>query len=289
MRIPAYAKINLYLDVMERREDGFHNIKSIMHRVTLCDYVSARKLGEKGQSITVLCPSAEIPQGEGNLVWRAAKLFFDEFDITEYDVEFTVEKNIPVSAGLAGGSADAAAAIVLLNELYGVNAGADKLCEIGARLGSDIPFCIAGKTSLTTGRGEIMTPIDSALDLNFVIAKGGEGVSTPAAYRKIDELYENELARDFGDLDASLSAVKSGEIDALVKAMYNTFEDVVLPYHKEASEAKEYMLKNGALGAMLSGSGPSVFGIFSTEEEAVTLAKALCTMGYSAHACRSLK
>ena len=289
MRIPAYAKINLYLDVMERREDGFHNIKSIMHRVSLCDYVSAEKNDLGGNVINITCGSLEIPSGEGNLVWRAAKAFFEHFRIDGYNVTFDIEKNIPVSAGLAGGSTDAAAALKLLNELYGTNASVYELCEIGALIGSDVPFCVVGGTCLALGRGEELEYLSSALDLTFVIAKAGEGVSTPAAYRRIDEKYGDSLSEDFGSLESAMRAVNNGDTQLLVRSMYNTFESVVLDYHAEASRAKKIMLSaDGSVGAMLSGSGPSVFGIFKDTESAEKVKDTLASLGYSAHVCKSI-
>lgn len=289
MRIPAYAKINLYLDVMERREDGFHNIKSIMHTVSLCDYVSAEMSDLGGNVINITCGSFEIPSGEGNLVWKAAKAFFDHFGITDYNVSFNIEKNIPVSAGLAGGSTDAAAALKLLNELYGTNASVYELCRIGALIGSDVPFCVVGGTCLALGRGEELEYLPSSLDLTFVIAKAGEGVSTPAAYKKIDEKYGESLSGDFGNLESALRAVKDGNGEMIVKNMYNTFESVVLDYHAEASKAKEIMLSaEGSIGAMLSGSGPSVFGIFTDENAADKVKNTLASLGYSTHVCKSI-
>ena len=288
MKIPAYAKINLFLDVMEKREDGFHNIRSIMHRITLCDYLSCEKAEGEGNLINVTCAKAEIPCGKDNLVWCAAKLFFDTFGIADYKVDFVIEKHIPMAAGLAGGSADAAAALLLLNELYDVHASTEKLCEIGARLGSDIPFCIDGVTSITTGRGEIMEKIDCSPDFIFVVSKGGEGISTPKAYRQIDEMYGDTLKDNFGDLDGALEAVKEGDSAKLAKYAYNTFESVVLPIHAEASAAKKIMLENGAVFAMLSGSGPSVFGVFKTMTEAEITSAILSDAGYDSHVCRSL-
>ncbi len=288
MKIPAYAKINLFLDVMEKREDGFHNIKSIMHRITLCDYLSCEKADGDENFINVTCPTADIPQGEENLVWRAAKLFFDTFGITDYKVDFVIEKHIPVAAGLAGGSADAAAALLLLNELYGINATTEKLCEIGAILGSDVPFCIDGVTSITTGRGEVMEKIDCRPDFIFVVCKGGEGISTPRAYRQIDEMFGDTLKEDFGDLSGAVDAVIAGDAKKLSKYAYNTFESVVLPIHAEAANAKKIMLENGAVLSMLSGSGPSVFGVFASAKEAECVSAMLTEAGYDSHVCRSL-
>lgn len=288
MKIPAYAKINLYLDVMERRPDGFHNIKSIMHRVNLCDYVTVIKNGEGVGNITVNCGAAPLPCGEGNLVWKAAKRFFEYTGINDYSLHIDIEKHIPISAGLAGGSADAAATLVALNEEYETGLDSDELCKIGANIGSDVPFCISGRTSLAEGRGEILTEIDNTLDLIFVIAKGGDGVSTPAAYGLIDDKFGASLSDEFGDLNGMIAALKNGDVILLEKLLYNTFEEVVLPFHKEASTAKSYMLQHGAVAAMLSGSGPSVFGIFSGKEEASVVCRALKSMGYDAHVCRSL-
>jgi len=288
MKVPAYAKINLYLDVMERRPDGFHNIRSIMHRVSLHDFVTVTKIDGECGSITVNCGDAPIPAGEGNLVWKAAKRFFEYTDIKDYSIHIDIEKHIPISAGLAGGSADAAATLVALNSEFSTDLTNDELCSIGALIGSDVPFCIAGRTTLCEGRGEILTDIDAKLDLLFVIAKGGDGVSTPAAYGRIDEKFGTSLSEEFGKLDEMLGAIRNGDVKGLEGLIYNTFEEVVLPYHKEASYAKEFMLSNGATSALLSGSGPSVFGIFSSVVAAENVCNELKAYGYEAHVCNSL-
>ncbi len=288
MRIEAYAKINLYLDVMGRRPDGFHNIRSIMHRVSLCDYITVTQISGDNGDIIVNCGDAPLPKGEGNLVWKAAKIFFEYTKIEEYSVAIDIEKHIPISAGLAGGSADAAATLVALNEIFKTNLTHSELCGLGAVIGSDVPFCISGRTSLAEGRGEIITDIDSKLEMLFVIAKGGEGVSTPRAYGKIDEKFGDSLSEEFGDLQGMLSAVKSGDVNGICKHLYNTFEEVVLRDHAEASMAKTVMLENGAAVAMLSGSGPSVFGIFTDEKDAESVCQKLSLLGYESHVCRSL-
>ena len=289
MRIPAFAKINLYLDVMEKRPDGFHNIKSIMHRVSLCDYVSAEKNNCGGNVINVNCGDAPIPSGEGNLVWKAANAFFARYGIDDYSVSFDIEKHIPVSGGLAGGSTDAAAALVLLNELYSVGASAYELCELGACIGSDVPFCVIGGSCITLGRGEKLESLPTSLKLKLVIAKGGEGVSTPAAYRRIDDMYGERLSDDFGSFEKAVSSVCSADADSLADAMYNTFESVVLDSHREAAFAKSFMESSaGCIKAMLSGSGPSVFGIFRDTESAIHVRDALAQRGYDAHVCESV-
>ena len=289
MRIPAYAKINLYLDVMDKRSDGFHNIKSVMHRVSLCDYVSAEKSDKGGNIIFVNCGEAPIPSGEGNLVWKAADKFFKHNNINNYSVSFEIEKHIPISGGLAGGSTDAAAALVLLNELYETGLSIYELCEIGALVGSDVPFCIVGGTCITLGRGEELEALPAGLKLNLVIAKAGDGVSTPAAYRAIDDKYCDGLIEDFGDFNAVVSAVCSSDAEALANTMYNIFESVVIPVHPQAAKAKDFMLDcDGCMGAMLSGSGPSVFGIFKTADYASYACDKLISMGYDAHTCVSI-
>ncbi|MCI9449151.1 MAG: 4-(cytidine 5'-diphospho)-2-C-methyl-D-erythritol kinase [Clostridiales bacterium] len=288
IRIPAFAKINLYLDVMNRREDGFHEIKSIMHSVSLCDYISAEKLDTCDGAVSLSCTNEKLSLGEDNLVVRAARAFFEFFGIGGYGVQLHIEKNIPISAGLAGGSTDAAAALLLLNDLYKIHAEKAELCRIGEKLGSDVPFCIIGGTCLTLGRGEVIHKLDSNLNLSLVIAKGGEGVSTPAAYRMIDQKFADTLVEDFGNLNDALNAVTIGDTDLLAHTCYNTFEDVVLPAHAEAREAKQIMQNECALCAMLSGSGPSVFGVFGDETEAERVADLLRKRGYEAAACRSV-
>ncbi len=288
MKTNAYAKINLYLDVMDRTPEGFHNIKSVMHSVSLCDCVSAERGNVTGQHISVICDKGHVPSGEKNIVWKAAKAFFEYFGIKDYDVAFVIEKHIPMAAGLAGGSTDAGAAIKLLNELFGVGADLDTLLKIGASVGSDVPFCMLGGTALCTGRGEVMEKLDSKLRLTFVIAKGGEGVSTPAAYRMIDEKYGDNLAQDFASVELMLRAVENGDTALVAKALYNTFESVVLPTHAKAREAKALMLSSGAECAMLSGSGPSVFGVFGDTEKAEGVCEKLKFMGYDASVCRSI-
>lgn len=288
MKVPAYAKINLYLDVMERRSDGFHNIRSIMHRVSLHDLITVTKTDGKRGSITVNCGEAPLPAGESNLVWKSAKRFFDYTGINDYSIHIDIEKHIPISAGLAGGSADAAATLVALNGEFNTDLANEELCSIGALIGSDVPFCISGRTTLCEGRGEILTNIDTKLDLLFVLAKGGDGVSTPAAYGRIDEKFGTSLSEEFGNLNGMLDALGNGEVKKIESYVYNTFEDVVLPYHKEASFAKQYMLDNGATSALLSGSGPSVFGIFGCIDTAEKVCNELRLLGYDAHVCTSL-
>lgn len=287
MRLPAYAKINLYLDIMEKRTDGFHDIKSIMHTVSLSDNIVAESFDCGDERTIILESDGDLPTDKNNLVWRAADRFFEYFHINRYKVRFQIEKNIPISAGLAGGSSDAAAAIKLLNKLYDVNASTDELCKIGAEIGSDVPFCILGGTCAAYGRGEKLEKIDSNARLRLLIANGGEGVSTPAAYKRADEIYNDSLKEDFGDINKVKLAIEKDDIKTLSKYAYNAFEEIVLPIHSEAANAKKIMLCNGAVHSMLCGSGPSVFGIF---EDAASRDKAFDVLkesGYRVFACET--
>ena len=285
MRIPAYAKINLFLDVVGVRDDGFHAIKSIMHAVTLCDYVSAEKREPCGKSISVTCRDSEVPEGKTNLVYRAAEEFFSHFGIDQYSVDFVIEKNIPVAAGLAGGSSDAAAALKLLSELYGIDKKA--LYPVAEKIGSDVPFCLMGGTCVTEGRGEILTPLACDAEYDFVICKAGEGVSTPAAYKAIDLKFGDDVNKCHGHIEKSVSAVSANDPNAVAESLYNIFEEVVLPAHEQARTIRSILLENGALGALLSGSGPSVFGIFKNCRDAVNAAEVLESRGFVPHVCRS--
>ena len=173
-----------------------------------------------------------------------------------------------MEAGLAGGSTDAAAVLRLLNELYGTPFDTEKLCSIGAKLGADVPFCITGGTYLCEGIGEVLTKMPHMPDCYIVVARGGEGVSTPVAYGLVDDKWDRDFTKSGGDFNALGSAISNGDIKGITDAMYNIFEGVILPSHSVASKLKEIMLDCGAMGSMMSGSGPSVFGIFDSEDAA---------------------
>ena len=223
-----------------------------------------------------------------NLAVKAAYAFLDACGIEDFDISIEIKKNIPVSAGLAGGSTDAAAVIRLLNEAFETSLPDEKMSEIGASVGSDVPFCIKGGTAFVTGRGEKLCTLEQTPELVLVVAKGGVGVSTPAAYRMIDEKFKDGLNEDFGNIDGMLSAIKEQNSCDFLKNLYNTFEEVVLPDHPTAGKIKEYMLSNGALGPLLSGSGPSVFGVFESTEEAQSVSEYFNSLGYSSFVCRTV-
>lgn len=276
LKSKAYAKINLYLDVTGIRDNGYHNIKSIMQTVDLCDEITVERLdADTGtKQIGLTCSDPAVPTGEKNIAYKAAIAFFAEAGIESCSCRIHIGKHIPMEAGLAGGSTDAAAVLRLLNKLYGEPFDTDGLCRIGARLGADVPFCIVGGTCLCEGIGEMLTPLPPMPDCHIVVARGGEGVSTPAAYGLIDERWNREFTASGGDYDSLYAALDGGDICGMADSMYNIFEDVILPNHSVASRLKEIMQACSAAGAMMSGSGPSVFGVFESVDDAKKAADA---------------
>lgn len=266
----APAKINLFLDVTAKRADGYHDIRSIMQTVDLCDTVTVESLdaatGEAEISLT--CSDSALPCDEKNLAHKAATAFFGAVGMESYSCRIHIDKVIPMEAGLAGGSSDAAAVLRLLNELYGSPLSQDELCKAGASVGADVPFCIVGGTCLCEGIGEMLTQLPPMPDSHIVVARGGKGVSTPVAYRMVDERWDNNFSVSGGDFEKISSALSVGDLCEIADGMYNIFEDVILPGHPVASRLKEIMVECGAIGAMMSGSGPSVFGLFLNKDDA---------------------
>ena len=262
----AYAKINLYLDVMAKREDGYHDIKSVMLQVGLYDEVTVERDG--GVDIRLLDLCGELPDGEENIAYRCADAFLRYYDLRE-GVTIRLKKRIPIAAGLGGGSSNAASALLALRTLYAPALSDEKLECMAAWLGSDVPFFIRGGTMHCTGRGERIAPLPPLTAGWFVIVKPPEGFSTPAMYRRLDEL-PPEPARP----DGMTAALESGDIRAVAAALYNSFERAVPP--DSAVRAIEDALRvHGALAAMLSGSGSAVFGLFDREDTAHAAAGAL--------------
>lgn len=271
----ANAKINLFLDVTSVREDGFHNIKSIMQSVSLCDTLFVSTTESDRTEIVIKSDAENLPLDENNLIYVSAKKYLEYFAINA-KIEITLQKQIPIGAGLGGGSADAAATLRALNKIFG-RASRDELLSLAAKIGSDVPFCLVGGTALCEGKGEIMTPISFDGEMYLVIAIGKERVSTPQAYRALDELNNFVFTPDpRGDL--LFRDMSCGKLS--VDNFYNIFEDVTnLP---EIQKIKEILIKNGAEFAMMSGSGPSVFGVFADRQSACFAAEKLTSEGFSA-------
>ncbi len=281
----GYAKINLHLDITGRRDDGYHNVETVMQSISLADTVTVSACED--QEITVCCDKLGVPTGDRNLAVRAARLYMESVGVRR-GLHIDIQKNIPLAAGMAGGSADAAAVLRAVNRLCGEPLDREALCTIGARLGADVPFCIVGGSSYADGRGDCLHEFPSMPDCYLVAACGGEGVSTPWAYGLIDRTYSNFDGTCYTPhtTDALRHAVQEGDLRALAARMYNVFEAPILAERPVAASIRQAMLSGGALGAMMSGSGPSVFGIFDDEARATAVTETLVERGYFAAVCR---
>jgi 4-diphosphocytidyl-2-C-methyl-D-erythritol kinase len=274
LSIYAYAKVNLFLSVGARRPDGYHDLESIFQRISLCDEIKITKNGDDGISFS--CSDPSLPCNENNLAVRAAKAFFQAHG-SSFGVKIHLEKRIPSQAGLGGGSADAAAVLCALNELCGFPFSKEALARIGATLGADVPFCIYGGAMTARGIGEILSPCAPLRDLFLVVAKGDAGISTKAAYAALDARGVSECR----SYRAMTDALKTCNTDAICASLFNDFEtvtDVHLPL-------KTALLAHGAKGALMSGSGSAVFGIFTDAQNAQACASALQKEGYFAAVC----
>lgn len=257
----AYAKVNLTLAVGEKRPDGYHEVVSVMQRVSLHDTLTAEQTRE---GITLTCSDSALPSGEENLAHRAASLFFRETGIAG-GAALTLEKRIPSQAGLGGGSSDAASALLALRKLYAPALSDTELETMAAALGSDVPFFIRGGTQLATGRGEVLSPLPPLTNGWFVIVKPTESFSTPAMYRRLDEL-PPACTPPLPPLQGGLPALASG--------LFNRFE-AAIPAGSAVWDIKARLAAYGALASLLSGSGSAVFGLFDTETAARAAVEAL--------------
>lgn len=269
--IKSYAKINLYLNVGAKRPDGYHDVESVMQQVTLFDYVTVlRDTDTTERGVRITCTDRLVPSDDRNIAAKCAMAFMEKYSINS-EVSISIDKRIPVAAGLAGGSTDGAAVLSIMNSLFDVNAPMDDLCALAAKLGADIPFCLIGGTCTASGIGEILTPVKTPeLPYHILICNAGRGVSTPEAYRKLDETTDDTVR----SIDDVLEPLKKGEMP---EKLYNSFERVILPEHAEAAQIRRDMLTLGAESALMSGSGPSVFGLFP-DAEARDRAKAFFDM-----------
>ncbi len=291
MTLSAHAKINLFLDITGRREDGYHTIVGVMQAVSLADRVSVtvEEPSDSAQAVTLTCSDPTLPTDGKNLAVRAAEAFFAA---TGRGGRLTIDlkKHIPAAAGLAGGSTDAAAVLIALNTLFGHPLSAPNLARVGLSLGADVPFCLVGGACLTEGVGEVLTPVPPIPDCDIVIAIGGAGVSTPGAYRALDERYGQFATGVYhprkAELTALVSALHNGSLEGVGTETFNLFESVVLPTHPEATHIRACLETHGALAAMMSGSGPSVFGLFRRGDGgAETAITTLRAEGFRAELC----
>ena len=261
IRLKAMAKINLGLDVVRRREDGYHEVRMIMQTVNLYDKLVITVNEEPGIRLTTNL--GFLPVNEDNLIYKAARLLMDEYDIKK-GVDIQLQKFIPVAAGMAGGSTDAAATLIGMNRLFHLNLSKQQLMDYGVKLGADVPYCIAGGTALSEGIGEILTPLPDVPKGYVLVAKPGINVSTKFVYTnlKLNEVTEHP------DIDAQIAAIKEQDFRKMAGLMGNVLETVTIPAHPIIQEIKDFMMREGAVNAMMSGSGPTVFGLFEDKQRA---------------------
>ena len=261
MRLRALAKINLGLDILRKREDGYHEVRMIMQTIQMYDVLEMKRVRKPGISLSV--NYSYIPNDERNLVYKAAKLLMDEFQV-KGGVDIHLEKFIPVAAGMAGGSSDAAAALVGINRMFQLGLTKRQLMERGVQIGADVPYCVMRGTALAEGIGEKLTSLPGVPMCYVLIGKPGINVSTKFVYGNLhlDEVTEHP------DIDGMVEAIRNHDLYGITDRMGNVLESVTCPAYPVIDEIKAQMMKNGAVNAMMSGSGPTVFGIFDDPDKA---------------------
>ena len=262
--LKAYAKINIGLDITGRRPDGYHLLKSCMQTIDLFDTVTVSKdEAAPDDEIKIRTDLPEVPEGRDNIAWKAADLIKKEFDI-RCGIAIDIKKNIPMAAGLAGGSTDAAAVLRGMNELFGLGLDIDTLSGFAVKLGADVPFCLRKGLWLCEGIGEILTPLPPLCGLCAVIAKPDTDVSTKWCYEEYDRL----KSVSHPDMQALVSAIEAKDMKAACKAAGNVLEEATCPFHPEIEKIKKALVLNGAETALMSGSGSTVFGLFDDRKKA---------------------
>ncbi|MBQ7447816.1 MAG: 4-(cytidine 5'-diphospho)-2-C-methyl-D-erythritol kinase [Eubacterium sp.] len=258
--LKALAKINLGLDVTGKREDGYHDVRMIMQSIHLYDRVEIKKT--RSPKIRVEVNLYYLPVDENNLVYKAAAIMKERYGIKE-GVRITLQKFIPVAAGLGGGSSDAAAVLVGMNRMFKLGLKQEELMKVGAQIGADVPFCVMRGTALAEGIGEKLTALPPMPKCPVLIAKPGVSVSTAEVYQNL-KLYDG---MKHPDIDGMIEAIQSKDLNGIAAKMENILETVTIPRYPVIKEIKKIMMDNGALNAMMSGSGPSVFGLFREEKD----------------------
>lgn len=261
LQLKAYAKINLALDVVGKREDGYHEVRMIMQTVKLYDKLTFRLLEE--DTIRLKTNVGFLPCDENNLIYKAVQCLKEQYHVKQ-GMEIDLYKCIPVAAGMAGGSTDCAAALIGASKLFGLHLDKQTLMKIGVQLGADVPYCIMRGTALSEGIGEILTPLPSIPDCKILIAKPPVGVSTKFVYEHLDE----QGIEVHPDVDGMVQAIREGNLRGITERMGNVLENVTVPDCPVIDQIKKCMIEQGALNAMMSGSGPTVFGIYEEKEKA---------------------
>ncbi|HJD12561.1 MAG TPA: 4-(cytidine 5'-diphospho)-2-C-methyl-D-erythritol kinase [Candidatus Ruminococcus avistercoris] len=261
MRLRALAKINLGLDVLRKREDGYHEVRMVMQTIRMYDQLDITRNIQPGIHIKTNLPY--LPVNENNLVFKAAKLLMDEFQIQE-GLSIQLKKVIPVSAGMAGGSSDAAAALVGVNKIFALGLSRKELMERGRQIGADVPYCVMRGTALAEGIGEILTPLPPVPQGYVLVGKPGVNVSTKFVYGRLDAAN----LKEHPDIDGMVAALGQKDLRQVADKLGNVLETVTVPEYPVIDEIKKSMVRWGALNALMSGSGPTVFGLFDDREKA---------------------
>ena len=264
----AYAKINLTLDITGRRADGYHKIQTIMHTISLCDIVTVKPSRRSG--ILLRCNLPYVPCDQRNIAYQAALLFFEALG-RRGAVSVDLRKRIPVGAGMAGGSADAATVLYGVNRMFRLGLSQKELMERGVRIGADVPYCLMRGTALSEGIGEVLTRLPAAPACKVIIAKPGISVSTKYVYGHLDAAG----IKEHPDIDGMIEAIQEGSYEGVVRRLGNVLETVTQERHPVIGEIKELLTAHGADGALMSGSGPTVFGLFREEKKAREALRAL--------------
>ena len=278
MEVKAYAKLNLTLDVLAKRPDGYHDMRMIMQSIDLTDTLTLKDNGS--DQLRVSSNLHFLPSGEKNLAAAAALRYWEARGRARRGLDINIDKNIPVCAGMAGGSSDAAAVLRALNSMDAQPLGVAELARVGELVGSDVPYCVMGGTALAEGRGEILTPLPALPSCWVVVCKPDFPISTPELFHKID----SHKVRCRPDTEGAIAALKAGDLGGVARRMYNVFEDV-LPDRQRArvADIKNVLIQCGALGANMSGTGPTAFGLFddrSRAEEAYGMLKEISSETY---------
>ncbi|HOO00924.1 MAG TPA: 4-(cytidine 5'-diphospho)-2-C-methyl-D-erythritol kinase [Syntrophales bacterium] len=263
MRRLAPAKVNLHLKVLRRREDGYHDLATLMHRVSLCDELIFEKTS---RGVSLRCPGSGLPEDEGNLVFRAAKKILDLLD-PPFGLHITLVKKIPTAAGLGGGSSDAATTLLAVNEMTGNRLPQDRLMKMGAQLGADVPFFIGRGTAWAFGIGDRLEPLSDLPKLSFLLVNPRFELPTPLVYKGLNLALTN--------VPIHYSIPRFSTVQDVAAGLHNDLEAVSIRLHPVIGEIKDVLLHHGALGALMSGSGPTVFGLFADEEAAIEAERSL--------------
>ncbi len=280
---PAYAKLNLTLDILGKRDDGYHEMNMVMQSITLADTISITK--QDTSALTLTCSNApHLPTDESNIAIKAIRRFFEELGEDAPGLAVHIDKVIPTCAGMAGGSSDGASVLRILHKMYAPTMPREKLETIGARVGSDVPYCVRGNTALAQGRGEILTDLPHLPDCFFVICKPSFPISTPELFAQV----RVKKLRCHPDTKGMIRALEAQDLEAIAHRVYNVFEDVLPRKYEQVFDIKRKLLDLGAMTASMTGSGPTVFGLFSEQAKAQDAVQALQQQFPTTYLCQNV-